>query len=75
MYTVNRVEMCFSVDGKHLTQYSEILPTDRFKKRLLTLNMHQLGMENKEFTHVVFRGLPTDEHVSTDFLYVFFSLH
>lgn len=61
-YPNKRGKVC--VDGKHLTQYSEILPTDRFKKRLLTVNMHQLGIENKEFTHVVFKGLPTDEHLT-----------
>lgn len=54
----------FSVEGEHLTQHSEIAPTSRFKRRLVTVNLHEMRKKNSEYTHVVFRALPTAEPVS-----------
>ncbi|CAG9773683.1 unnamed protein product [Ceutorhynchus assimilis] len=57
------------VEAQHLTQFSEIFPSSRHKRRLLTINMHEIRTHNKEYTHVVFRALPTSEpltfHVDT----------
>ncbi|XP_066254191.1 GPI inositol-deacylase [Euwallacea similis] len=52
------------VDVEHLTQHSEIAPSSRHKRRLLTLDLHEIKRRNREFTHVVFRALPTDEHLT-----------
>ncbi|XP_066139932.1 GPI inositol-deacylase [Euwallacea fornicatus] len=51
------------VEAKHLTQYSEIAPSNRHKRRLLTVDLHEIKRRNREFTHVVFRALPTDDHL------------
>ncbi|RZB38772.1 GPI inositol-deacylase [Asbolus verrucosus] len=47
----------------HLTHLSEITPSAKYKRRKLTINMHQLMKNNPEFTHVVLRVLPTNEPV------------
>lgn len=52
------------LEGEHLSQYSEIVPTSKFKRRLITLNMHELRKTNTENTHVVFRALSTSEPVT-----------
>ncbi|XP_076262725.1 GPI inositol-deacylase isoform X1 [Rhynchophorus ferrugineus] len=51
-------------DGEDLTSYSEIVPSIRHKRRLITLNLHEIRKNNSEFTHVVFRSLPTSEPVT-----------
>lgn len=51
------------VEGEHLTQYSEIAATSRYKRRLVTLNLNEIKRNHSEYTHVVFKALPTSEPV------------
>lgn len=50
-----------------MTHLSEISPSDKYKRRSLTVNMHELLKNNPVWTHVVFRVLPTDEQVILNF--------
>uniref|UniRef100_A0AAR5PCQ5 GPI inositol-deacylase n=1 Tax=Dendroctonus ponderosae TaxID=77166 RepID=A0AAR5PCQ5_DENPD len=52
------------VEAQHLTRYSEIAPTSRFKRRLVTIDLHEIRKENNDYTHLVFRALPTREPVT-----------
>ncbi|XP_044252309.1 GPI inositol-deacylase [Tribolium madens] len=47
----------------HLTHLSEISPSSNYKRRSLTVNMHELMKNNTVWTHVILRVLPTDEQV------------
>nr|CAI5842301.1 unnamed protein product [Callosobruchus analis] len=51
------------VDGYHLTQYSKMAPSVKYKRRYLQLNMKELRTNYSEATHMVFRVLPTKEPV------------
>ncbi|XP_050306379.1 GPI inositol-deacylase [Anthonomus grandis grandis] len=51
-------------EGEHLSQYSEIAPSTKYKRRLVTLNMHDIGRANKEHTHIIFRAEATSEPVT-----------
>ncbi|EFA08175.1 GPI inositol-deacylase-like Protein [Tribolium castaneum] len=47
----------------HLTHLSEISPSSNYKRRSLTVDMHELMKNNTVWTHIVLRVLPTDEQV------------
>ncbi|CAH1996626.1 unnamed protein product [Acanthoscelides obtectus] len=57
------------VEGYHLTQYSHMAPSVKYKRRYLQMNMYELRRNYSEATHIVFRVLPTNEpiifHVDT----------
>ncbi|KAL1488926.1 hypothetical protein ABEB36_014713 [Hypothenemus hampei] len=52
------------LEGKHLTQHSEIVATSRYKRRLLTISLTEMYKLREENTHLVFRALPTSEQLT-----------
>ncbi|XP_060536701.1 GPI inositol-deacylase isoform X2 [Cylas formicarius] len=61
-YTKGASRVC--LNGLHLSHFSEIIPSAKYKRRLITLNMHKLRKSNFELTHVVFAAMPTSEPLS-----------
>lgn len=53
--------VCFSVDAMHLSHKSEIVPSLKYKRRFLNVNLHEL---RNNFTHVVVKVPTTIEPVS-----------
>ncbi|KRT81140.1 hydrolase, partial [Oryctes borbonicus] len=49
------------IDATHLSHMSEIVPSHKFKRRFLNINLHQL---NQNFTHVVAKIPATSEPVT-----------
>lgn len=54
-------------EGVHLTQLSEIAPSAKYKRRILTINMHELMKDYTRATHIVTRILPTTDPVVLHF--------
>lgn len=50
-------------EAYQLTHLSEIVPSIKYKRRFIQLNLRQLHKNNSELTHIVFRSLPTNEPV------------
>lgn len=51
-------------NGIHLTHLSTIDPSARYKRRSLTINLHDIRKNySDEFTHIVFKVAPTQEPV------------
>lgn len=51
--------------GNHLTQLSWIAPSSRYKRKMVTLNLHQLKVNYslEQYTHVIFKSAATDDPV------------
>lgn len=50
-------------EAYHLTHLSQIVPSIKYKRRFIQINLRTLFKNTTELTHVVFRTLPTDEPI------------
>lgn len=53
----------FSATGLPLTQYVRKLPSRRYNRKVLTLDLHKIQDDYPEWTHVILRLLPTKEPI------------
>lgn len=61
------MKLFYSIDGKHLTHFSKIAPSSRYKRRSLDVNIHELKRNYSSLTHVVVKIPQTDDPVSMTF--------
>lgn len=53
----------FSSVGESLTHYVKKLPSKRYSRRVLTLDLHKIQDDHPEWSHIVLTLLPTKEPV------------